>query len=358
MELFAYFQKLQTSNIISSEIKWAPKETLARSITASRDAAGYAVPSSAVTELRKDVSGYLEDSRAALHMSLIDAVFKDKATLEGSQLSAMKEWLTAVAECYPKVEIREQMRALASVLDSQARWEKAAYMDILNDFGIIEPGTENWKWCEELGEGVGGYPCGLWVLFHAMLANSNDGNARANLAAMHGWIVNFFGCRDCAQHFEEMWISENGEAATSHISAVVWLWKAHNLVRDRLHDDHTTSNKWQWPSVDECPDCYTEEARNGTTELRTNTFLLQQWETGFVFECVQEIYCYGSDMLECAQYWDHSQTPGGFSYWRVAFFWGISFLVCRFYGSVVYSSGDDEVRPNSHDGAIAKPKAE
>lgn len=50
---------------------------------------------------------------------------------------------------------------------------------------------------------------------------------------MRSYVHNFFGCRECAGHFENM-AAETLEQVTSLPTAVLWLWSRHNVVNNRL----------------------------------------------------------------------------------------------------------------------------
>lgn len=74
------------------------------------------------------------------------------------------------------------------------------------------------------------------------------------MAAIRLYMKNFFGCKDCRDHFMEA----NPESLVAELAAsdahgphavVVWAWKMHNSVNKRLHVD-------QWPSVSSCSSCY------------------------------------------------------------------------------------------------------
>ena len=53
----------------------------------------------------------------------------------------------------------------------------------------------------------GGYPCGLWSIWHTLtVAQAEEvakGNGHEVLLAMQGFIKNFFGCTECARHFAD-----------------------------------------------------------------------------------------------------------------------------------------------------------
>ena len=50
---------------------------------------------------------------------------------------------------------------------------------------------------------------------------------------MRKYIVRFFGCQECGQHFEHM-AQETLEQVQTGDQAVLWLWSKHNLVNSRL----------------------------------------------------------------------------------------------------------------------------
>jgi thiol oxidase len=60
----------------------------------------------------------------------------------------------------------------------------------------------------------GGYPCGLWSLWHTLTLaqaaaatrldpRTGPSDPKEVLMAMKGFIQEFFGCRDCARHFDQ-----------------------------------------------------------------------------------------------------------------------------------------------------------
>lgn len=53
------------------------------------------------------------------------------------------------------------------------------------------------------------------------------------LQVMQKYVKNFFGCRACAQHFEEM-AQESLDSVKTPEEAVLWLWEKHNVVNAKL----------------------------------------------------------------------------------------------------------------------------
>lgn len=106
------------------------------------------------------------------------------------------------------------------------------------------PGLQPWKACSGSQRHLRGYPCGLWLLFHVLTVSEYSkprpegdlANLHSVLLAMRAYVTNFFGCKNCAQHFKQMSanISDNLRYPNS---SVMWLWQAHNQVNERLKGD-------------------------------------------------------------------------------------------------------------------------
>ena len=97
--------------------------------------------------------------------------------------------------------------------------------------------------------------------FDAIVSFSDPGkdfNPAEVLVAMREYVRYFLGCRDCASHFVNM--ANNVEYDVRNGSdGVLWLWRSHNLVNQRLQGDHTEDPqhpKIQWPSIEACPRCW------------------------------------------------------------------------------------------------------
>ena len=45
------------------------------------------------------------------------------------------------------------------------------------------------------------------------------------------YVEHFFQCTECSQHFGAMAAEESAAAVASTRSALVWSWRAHNIVR-------------------------------------------------------------------------------------------------------------------------------
>ncbi|KAM8949462.1 sulfhydryl oxidase 1 isoform 2-T2 [Lycaon pictus] len=84
--------------------------------------------------------------------------------------------------------------------------------------------------------------------------------AQEVLQAIRSYVRFFFGCRDCANHFEQM-AAASMNRVDSLNSAVLWLWSSHNKVNARLagaasEDPHFP--KVQWPPRGLCSACHND----------------------------------------------------------------------------------------------------
>ena len=128
----------------------------------------------------------------------------------------------------------------------------------------------DWGMCKGSYPTTRGYTCGLWSLFHMLTAHSDDDHALADLTTIRSWVENFFGCRECRDHFLAM-STGIGSSVRTRDDAVLWLWQAHNDVNIRLAGEQEAEEragiqnlykydpaepKIAWPSLADCPSCH------------------------------------------------------------------------------------------------------
>jgi len=123
--------------------------------------------------------------------------------------------------------------------------------------------SKDWIGCKGSEDKFGGYPCGLWSVWHALTinqANMVEGDPKEVMIAMKSFIQEFFGCRECARHFDQA--LEGGKALDdieNYNDAVLLLWKVHNKVNLRLAGDISedpTFPKLVFPAKEFCSGCY------------------------------------------------------------------------------------------------------
>lgn len=186
--------------------------------------------------------------------------------------AALDHWLATLEALLPGRGNRESMRELRRAAAAQESlspltWENvmtSVSEPLLPDGGV--PGGIGWGACRGATASARGYPCGLWLLFHTLLAQARtDGEAGAALRAIRGYVTFFFGCTGCTQHFLAMARAQEDplDAATlTMVDARLWLWRAHNTVNRRLNGSLPQAvlrlglPKLQWPIQLDCPRCH------------------------------------------------------------------------------------------------------
>ena len=311
-DVMEWFLGLQYHGLIHEDVEWPDDDTLATSMLEYKTtkAGQQGEKLEVITKWSDDPLGYLTDIDASFQMGLVDDVFADSPVLNGKRLTLLLNFLDVVAHTYPIKEQRERVANLRLLLGNKAEWKEKAYMQQLRSWGHKEPGephTESYRWCRSNQEGVGGYPCGLWLLFHTMISNSDRAHAPLTLRTIFEWVQSFYGCIECAANFNEEWEEYNGDGVTDHMDTVTWLWKVHNIVRERLTlEDDTVAAKTQWPSMAECKNCYTEKVQNSSAGPNTEYWVDEEWQKDYIFAYIQETFCQGSDTFVCAAFYDPS----------------------------------------------------
>lgn len=106
------------------------------------------------------------------------------------------------------------------------------------------------------------FTCSLWTIFHHLTveAAKNPKNFAPGsvLWTLLGFVKYFFGCEDCAKHYQEMATRRHMELVKTNSEEILWLWAAHNEVNKRLAEDASEDPKFpkiQFPSSKDCPSC-------------------------------------------------------------------------------------------------------
>ncbi|XP_066466761.1 sulfhydryl oxidase 2 [Tiliqua scincoides] len=220
---------------------------------------------------------YMADLESGLHY-LLRVELATHKTLEGAELKTFKDFVMVLAKLFPG------RQAVTKLLETLQVWlvslplEKIPYdaiLDLLNNkmriSGLFLPSRIQWLGCRGSRPELRGYTCSFWELFHtltvqaavqpgALLSSGFENDPRVVLRVMRNYVRDFFGCRACAQHFEEM-ASESLDLVKTLDEAVLWLWEKHNVVNARLAGDLSEDPRFpkvQWPTPDVCPACHEE----------------------------------------------------------------------------------------------------
>ncbi|XP_065881943.1 sulfhydryl oxidase 2 isoform X1 [Euphorbia lathyris] len=135
-----------------------------------------------------------------------------------------------------------------------------------------------WLFCRGSKNETRGFSCGLWVLLHSLSVRIEDGESQFAFLAICDFVHNFFICEECRQHFYHM-CSSVGIPFTSSRDLVLWLWKAHNKVNERLMKEEASLGtgdpkfpKIFWPPKQLCPSCYLSQSQKdgGMSQIEWN----------------------------------------------------------------------------------------
>ncbi|EPY36424.1 quiescin sulfhydryl oxidase [Angomonas deanei] len=114
------------------------------------------------------------------------------------------------------------------------------------------PQNMTWRTCRGSAWMYRGFPCGLWLLYHALSVNS-DPNTSDVLLVIKEYARFFFNCRPCREHFMRFKPDK-----VSH--PVLQLWRVHNVVNHHLAKVTEGADplvpKVFFPSKELCPHCY------------------------------------------------------------------------------------------------------
>ncbi|KAK2539855.1 Qsox1, partial [Columba guinea] len=224
-------------------------------------------------ELVKNSKVYMADLESTLHYSLrVEAA--RPAKLSGAQLAAFKCYVALLVKYFPG---RPCVQTYLQILDGWLRnWTEpelprnALKEAVKNNrdasHPAVLPTNVTWVGCQGSEPQFRGYPCGLWTLFHLLTVQAAQSGPDKELPlevlnTLRCYVRHFFGCRDCAQHFEAM-AAKSMDQVAGREESVLWLWSHHNEVNARLAGGDTEDPnfpKLQWPPPDLCPQCHKEE---------------------------------------------------------------------------------------------------
>jgi len=212
---------------------------------------------------------FLSDLEKAMVYSLSHEVGQHSA-IAGESLIALQKYITVLDAYFPS---RPEVEVFISELHTwiHAHQDVVRGEDLVDkintfvgDHGVrVNPA---WVGCQGSKAMYGGYPCGLWSLWHTLTisqAELGTGEPKDVLVAMQGFVKNFFGCTECARHFDQTIQQGQGikENVQTHKDSVLYLWNIHNRVNVRLSGDTSEDPsfpKLVFPEKRFCAKCYND----------------------------------------------------------------------------------------------------
>ena len=214
------------------------------------------------------------DIENAVHIALVQEV-AHLEVIDGEKLPALRNFVRILVRYLPvRPGVWVFLSHLSNSLEKHSR--DALYIDEYQAFiaeaqehGFLPPKQE-FIGCRGSQPHLRGFPCSLWTTFHALTISQNTHNSQLKkndvLDGIHGFVKYFFTCTECSQHFQQMYIDDKGADVQFNTDAVLWLWKAHNKVNERLAGDLTEDPqhpKIQFPSKALCDYCFQGETVGG-----------------------------------------------------------------------------------------------
>ncbi|NXW59304.1 QSOX1 oxidase, partial [Eurystomus gularis] len=216
---------------------------------------------------------YMADLESTLHYSLrVEAV--RASALSGDQLAAFKCYVATLVKYFPaRPYVQTYLQSLDGWLRNWTEPElpRSALKEAMKNnrdasHPAMLPTNVTWVGCQGSERHFRGYPCGLWTIFHLLTVQAVQNGPNKELplevlSTMRCYVRHFFGCQECAEHFEAM-AAKSMDQVASREEAALWLWSHHNEVNARLAGGDTEDPKFpklQWPPPDMCPQCHKEE---------------------------------------------------------------------------------------------------
>ncbi|XP_032884320.1 sulfhydryl oxidase 1 [Amblyraja radiata] len=222
---------------------------------------------------------YMSDLESALYYSLKMEVGKHQK-LSGDTLTALQHFIAVLTKLFPGRPFIMKVLQITDTWLANVGTENITFRaltDVLDNknetSGAILPDRVSWVGCQGSRPHFRGYPCSVWTLFHLLTVQAAKQNESMVLAgqsvetdplevlyALRQYVKHFFGCRECASHFEAM-AAESMDRVNSFNQAVLWLWSRHNHVNNRLAGALSEDPKFpklQWPPPDMCVECHND----------------------------------------------------------------------------------------------------
>ncbi|KAL4452309.1 hypothetical protein ABPG75_007971 [Micractinium tetrahymenae] len=208
---------------------------------------------------------------------------------------ALKDWVDLLADGHPVERCRLGAEKLQEALDELWPDDSDEPEKGLQQMQIC-PGSrfKEWRSCRGTRPDSRGYTCGLWQLLHTLASRlpETENAGAVWLAAVKGFVKNYFQCSECAKHFVRHAGGEEAVAVARKRDAVLWMWRTHNIVNRRLGAEDRAepakadpaSPHTQFPPVELCSTCRRgEEAGDSKDEA-------VPWDEEQVYRFLLEFY--------------------------------------------------------------------
>lgn len=244
---------------------------------------------------RRRYTVFMSDMEHTIFYALSQEV-SQHVVLEQDAIIALKSFAAVLHNFFPgSMEMTEFLKDFYIWIHEQSQVTGEQVSNWISNNVTFET-SDGWIGCKGSEDRFGGYPCGLWTLWHTLTvsqAYKSTGDPKMVMTAMKQYVQEFFGCRNCAEHFAQK--IENGSLIerdiNSYDDAILLLWKVHNQANLLLHNDPSEDPlfpKKQFPTKRFCPECYVKGTKKPVfNETFTLEFLKNHYGTSSITSPIQ-----------------------------------------------------------------------
>ncbi|CAB3409705.1 unnamed protein product [Caenorhabditis bovis] len=239
------------------------------------------------------------DMLKAMRMALLDEVTRVPGIIRGDNFTNLYDFVTLLSNHFPVLSFQNDIRRarakrttsvilrnserarlvfthMREFLESRRNSGMVSVDEYRRQFESVErvyaspfPVNSTWQHCKGSSPMFRGYTCGLWTTFHALTVHTYIDTIKDDfvdpmkpLKNIQGWVKSFFGCEHCRNHFMHMTTTLfplTVRRVRHPHDMMTYLWRAHNIVNNRLHGDPTEDpqfTKMQFPPPFLCPTCH------------------------------------------------------------------------------------------------------
>eukprot|EP01147_Barroeca_monosierra_P009597 gene9597-1821_t len=216
------------------------------------------------------------------HMYAVEVAAHDR--LGSEEVSIMKALSRAITLIPLPASTITNVNGIRSWLQTRKFVTQRAWESLIEHHPLSTGTQQTWRYCRGSSPQYRGYPCGLWTLFHTLLAHTTDRDKEEGAQKLLVVIADhFLSMYNSADTFMSG-LPKNIESGR----AMLWLWDAHNRANVRLARnvaDISTDPKHPkllFPTRVQCPKCFVK----GSEESFDST----QWNYIEILGFLQEFY--------------------------------------------------------------------
>ena len=191
----------------------------------------------------------MQDIESALYY-IIKKEAKAKSIYTDDEERALKSLVYFIDEYMPmRPMVKKFFKKLNSLLAKMTNdLNHEAYQTMVKrgdaGVGALLPNREHYVACAGSKPIYRGFPCSKWQMWHLLLCqvyrSGKEGEGMKLLHTMRQYVINFFTCEHCRNHFEQA--TRNFDSLKlSNEEAVIHLWVCDYLNKNNLNDILETS---------------------------------------------------------------------------------------------------------------------